>query len=33
VNQTSPDQGEPVTSKGDTIGTGGAGAASDTAQQ
>ena len=32
VTQTTPDQGEPVTSKGDTVGVGGEGATSDTAQ-
>jgi hypothetical protein len=32
VTKTTPDQGEPVTSKGDTVGTSGAGATSDTAQ-
>ena len=30
VTKTTPDQGEPVTSKGDTVGTGGEGATSDT---
>ena len=30
VTQTTPDQGEPVTSKGDTVGTSGEGATSDT---
>ncbi|CAN5844517.1 hypothetical protein BH24GEM1_BH24GEM1_18760 [soil metagenome] len=30
VTRTSPDQGEPVTSKGDTVGTGGAGIADTT---
>ena len=32
VTETTPDQGEPVTSKGDTVGAGGEGATSDTAQ-
>jgi hypothetical protein len=32
VTKTTPDQGEPVTSKGDTVGTSGADATSDTAQ-
>jgi hypothetical protein len=32
VTQTTPDQGEPVTSKGDTVGVSGEGATSDTAQ-
>lgn len=32
ATRTTPDQGEPVTSKGDTVGTSGAGATSDTAQ-
>ena len=32
VTKTTPDQGEPVTSKGDTVGVGGEGATSDTAQ-
>jgi hypothetical protein len=31
ATKTSPDAGEPVTSKGDTVGTGGEGATSDTA--
>jgi hypothetical protein len=30
VTKTTPDQGEPVTSKGDTVGTSGEGATSDT---
>ena len=32
ATKTTPDQGEPVTSKGDTVGTSGAGATTDTAQ-
>jgi hypothetical protein len=31
VTKSRPDEGEPVTSKGDTVGTSGAGATSDTA--
>lgn len=30
ITKTTPDQGEPVTAKGDTVGTSGAGATSDT---
>lgn len=30
ITKTTPDQGEPVTSKGDTVGTSGEGATSDT---
>ena len=32
ATKTTPDQGEPVTAKGDTVGTSGAGATTDTAQ-
>ena len=32
VTQTTPDQGEPVTAKGDTVGVSGEGTTSDTAQ-
>jgi hypothetical protein len=32
VTQTTPDEGEPVTAKGDTVGVSGEGATSDTAQ-
>ena len=32
VTETTPDAGEPVTAKGDTVGVGGEGATSDTAQ-